>query len=325
MIQRPAFVTDAQIVAKLEQNYGLRATNLCFLPVGEASWCYRAESAWRNWFIKLAKRKLCPASILIPGMLRASFVNPAIPNMQGCFWDTLAGHPFVVYPYVEGRTLLDGGLAAERWQEVGRMLASLHATRLEELLLHELRRECFVSPWTEGARRVITHADNRGLTGTSAELACFIRERASEMCAIVSHAELLGRLLQARQLELVLCHGDPNKVNILLTRDDRLLLIDWDGITLAPAERDLMFFTGAERDLFMQGYTARRKFFPDATALAYYKYEWVVQEFCDYGTRLFFAPDLDEAEQQHALQAFYQLFTSEGVVEQAYAADPLNA
>lgn len=46
-----------------------------------------------------------------------------------------------------------------------------------------------------------------------------------------------------------------------------------------------------------------------------------MQEFSDYGSRLFFTHDLDMLEQQHALQEFYKLFAPGDVVQEAYAAD----
>ena len=101
MIQKPMFVTEAQIIAKLEQAYGLRATALHFLPIGEASWCYRAEAGGKNWFIKLVKQQFYPASILIPNALHVDFVNPALPNRQGHLWDTLMEHTVVAFPVLQ--------------------------------------------------------------------------------------------------------------------------------------------------------------------------------------------------------------------------------
>lgn len=118
MIQKPSFITNSQIIAKLEQDYGLRVTILHFLPVGEASWCYRAGTNRENWFIKLVKPRLYPASILIPNALQVDFVSPALPTLQGHLWTTLVKHTLIVFPYVEGAAIMEGGLPDERWPEV---------------------------------------------------------------------------------------------------------------------------------------------------------------------------------------------------------------
>jgi spectinomycin phosphotransferase len=45
----------------------------------------------------------------------------------------------------------------------------------------------------------------------------------------------------ALRLPLVLCHGDIHRGN-LMQSPGRLMLIDWEGMYLAPPEADLFFF-----------------------------------------------------------------------------------
>jgi spectinomycin phosphotransferase len=98
------------------------------------------------------------------------------------------------------------------------------------------------------------------------------------------------------------------------------VLIDWDDVMLAPRERDLMFFTGKEQEPFLSSYDKTKAFNLNHTAIAYYKYEWVVQEIGDYGSQIFFR-NVDEITKQHALQEFYKLFAPDDVVQEAYAFD----
>ncbi|HZR40691.1 MAG TPA: phosphotransferase [Ktedonobacteraceae bacterium] len=324
MRYRPSFTSDTEIIGKLTRDYGLPLKKLQFLPVGEDSWCYLAEEDERNWFVKIARRGLYPPSVIIPALLQNvsgyRFVNPVVPDRQGLLWNKLAEHDFVVYPFVKGITAMDCVLSAKHWQGFGRMLAMLHETRLDEDTRHGLKVEDFVPSWADGAKRVVMHAATEDHLGAAGELVQFIQERESEIRAIIARAEELGRKLQRHQLELVLCHADPNLSNILLAEDGRILLVDWDGVMLAPRERDLMFFTGEGQEAFMCGYDSDGTYKFNLTAIAYYKYEWVVQEFYDYGSRIFFA-NLDEVEKQYALKEFVKLFDRGDVVQDAYEAD----
>jgi len=52
----------------------------------------------------------------------------------------------------------------------------------------------------------------------------------------------------------VLCHGDLIGDNLLRDRGRRLWLVDWDGATLAPRERDLALFAGQRFERFLADY-----------------------------------------------------------------------
>jgi len=48
--------------------------------------------------------------------------------------------------------------------------------------------------------------------------------------------ELTEKLKQKMNFELVVCHTDPIRNNILIDESKQIQLIDWDGATLAPFE-----------------------------------------------------------------------------------------
>ena len=87
-----------------------------------------------------------------------------------------------------------------------------------------------------------------------------------------------------------MCHSDLHPGNLLICADGALYIVDWDNPILAPKERDLMFIgwgTGdrwhgaREEALFYQGYGQAAV---DRMALAYYRYERIIQDiaaFCE--------------------------------------------
>jgi spectinomycin phosphotransferase len=131
-------------------------------------------------------------------------------------------------------------------------------------------------------------------------------------------------MFQQRSPALVLCHTDYHRANILLDAQGQIHVVDWDTPLLAPKERDLMFIAGdgaaQERyiQLFFEGYGPAEI---DAVGIAYYRYEWVVQEFNDYAARIILSPDLSDNSRQDALRQFQQLFDPGDVVDLAYQSD----
>ncbi len=117
---------------------------------------------------------------------------------------------------------------------------------------------------------------------------------------------------------------------MLIDPAGRLWIVDWDQPILAPKERDLMFVTGVSAGSvvapgvdgerwFYEGYGGGR---PDPLALAYYRYEWVVQELGAWTASIFLPPNPGEATRRDAFQHLTYLFQPGDVVEAAYLADP---
>jgi len=101
---------------------------------------------------------------------------------------------------------------------------------------------------------------------------------------LVARAEQLASLLVHQPLKRCLCHGDIHAGNILIDTTNRLYLVDWDTLVIAPKERDLMFIGGGiggmwnrdhEVGWFYRGYGQAKI---NLTALTYYRYERIVQD-----------------------------------------------
>ena len=69
----------------------------------------------------------------------------------------------------------------------------------------------------------------------------------------------------------MITHGEPHAGNVL-TVGDADLLIDWDTVGLAAAERDLWFFADDHDGL--QHYADATGHQPDPDALALYRMRW---------------------------------------------------
>jgi spectinomycin phosphotransferase len=323
MRERPP-LPDAALVAALADGWGMAAAAVEFLPVGDDSraWSFRVVAGdGTRWFLKVRRGRVDPATVLVPRFLRdhgLEEVVVAVPTHSGGSGQPLDGFTLLLYPWVESVVAMERGLTGRQWVDLGRFVAALHRTELPADLAGRVAVESFV-PWGAAPVRALDARVGPVRDGDppARELAGCWRDHRDEIAAAADRAVALGRVVAAARPQLVLCHGDLHLANLLVGPGDRLGVVDWDGLQLAPTERDLLFVAGPERARFLEGYgpvTLDRKI------AAYYRWEWVVQELADYGGRVL-DDRLGDDTRRHALDEFRRLFAPGDVVEAARRAD----
>jgi spectinomycin phosphotransferase len=142
----------------------------------------------------------------------------------------------------------------------------------------------------------------------------------------VERAARLAKVLQDVPLAPLLCHADIHAGNLLLAQDGQIYIVDWDSPVLAPRERDLMFIgagiggiwnTEREQALFYQGYGAVEISQP---ALAYYRWERIVQDIAAFCEQILLGSEAGEDRQQ-GLVYFAGQFEPGEVIETALKED----
>lgn len=336
MLERPDLSDDA-IAGCLHDNYRIQASAITFLPIGydATAWVFRVESAdGTPYFLKTKSVTPDAASLAAPHFLAEigvpGIVAPLATVSGGLCAPLAAGFTAVLYPFIDGRMGAAGGMLPEQWVHLGQAVRRIHQATPPPALAAQMRREPFAPlkgdlAWSlheEVARTRYEHPVRQ-------ECAAFWMERRAEIEAIFRRAEELGRLAQARQPEIVLCHADIHVWNVLVDRRGRLHIVDWDETILAPRERDLMHQVesarpsgpvDADEALFRQGYGPVEI---DPVILAYYRYEWVVQEIAEFGKQVLRSDEGGEITRQDGLRHFRALFAPGDVVESAYRSDGL--
>ena len=287
MFEKPP-IPDDEIIAALGASYGIPAASIAFLPLGADSFAavYRAEAInGARYFLKLRQGALNHASLLVPRFLHDSGVaNVAapLPKHDGSLWVQLGPYTLVVYPFIEGATAMERGMSGEQWAALGATLRQIHALRPTPELAAHLRVERF---WSDQIDLVAAVAADLAAGDPAdpirAELAAFWSERAQQIDQIVEHARELSSELRGRELPHVLCHADIHSANVLVASDGQPWIVDWDEVTLAPKERDLMFVTGGGISEYMFPPGSEQHFYAgygpaalDPIALAYYRCAW---------------------------------------------------
>jgi spectinomycin phosphotransferase len=334
LLERPNLQED-KIQACLEKSYGLVVSSIQFLRVGNDSsaWAFRVDTTGGSpFFLKVKKGLVDPPGVLIPSYLHSQGIKQvvaAVPTLERCYWQPLEGYNLILYPFIEGKMGMEIGLTDEQWIEYGRILRMLHAMILQDNLASLLVKEAFIPKWSRIVREIQRRIEIKQFSDPyQRELAAFLSSKQEEIKMITLRAEELGAVLQKRSLHNVLCHADIHTANLLITKDQEMFVVDWDGVLLAPKERDLMFVVEAavggfsvrlkEENLFFEGYG---KTGIDPLALAYYRYEWVVQDIGDYGERVFLMQELGDETKEASVLGLMSMFQPGDVVESAYRTD----
>jgi spectinomycin phosphotransferase len=245
---------------------------------------------------------------------------------HGDLWATVADYALIVYPFVEGQNAVDAGMTDAQWQAFGAALRQIHSLDLPPELARQLAREqwpvrslSFVGTLRERIASNSYHNDHE------AELAAFWSARARDFSEIERRLDHIGHLLPNKgelQHELVLCHADIHRYNILIGTDSTLTIVDWDEVMLAPKERDLTFIGGgidgppdaAQTMQFYVGYGAAAI---NPLLITYYRYDWLMQDLNSFAEWVLLHDDLGEASKAQALRLFKGLFSPGNEVEAA--------
>jgi len=330
-----ANLSEEEIARCLREHYSLDARQISFLPLGNDAnaWVYRAQSQDAAYFLKLKKGPVYLPALEVPHALRAAGIREVLaplPTRAGQLYAQAGPYLFLLYPFIEGQSAMQGGMSSAQWRAFGSALRRIHASALPPQISARLERERFAYnpkflPICHQLPEIIRR---RHFTSPSQhELAAFWDEKAAEIQRFLQRAAEISQMLRGCPAPLVVCHTDIHTANIMLDPQGQLHIIDWDQPLLAPKERDLMFIGGGlqaatpaspqEQDF----YTAYGPSRLDPLIIAYYAYEWVIQEIGDYAGRVFLAEGYTEITRQDSLRGFKQLFDPGDVVDSAYQAD----
>jgi len=334
MLEKPD-VPDETLRACLRDHYGLRATEIAFLPLGNdvntAVYRVVADDA-TPYFVKLRSGAFDEAAVEIPRFLHGQAIAQVlapIATAAGRLWARLDAFAVILFPFVAGRNGFVAPLSERQWGDLGAALRGIHTAVVPPSLGAAIPHERYSPHWRDLVRTFQARVEQSAFTEpVAAQLAAFLRARRGEISWIVAHADALGDTLRARPPAQVLCHADIHGGNVLIGDDGALHIVDWDTLIFAPKERDLMFVGAGifgvwnsvqEEAWFYRGYGRTAI---DTVALAYYRYERIVEDIAAYCEQLLLTDD-GGADRVPALRYFLDQFEPNNVVAIAYRTDQL--
>lgn len=279
----------------LQQSYGITTAAVVPRAVGadaNAS-VYRIDARRGQWWLKCRTYQVQPAVWdtlhWLRGTLGIEEIVAPWPALTGGASVQRWGLQFTLFPYIEGQSGFEAPLSHAQWLRLGNVLRRLHDAEVPESLqraLPTLRLEAdaltTVGRWLQPGDALPVAQDRLG----SAFLAVWElrRERIAE---VHRRASELHDELRDERPPLRLCHTDLHAGNLLMGNEGNLHLIDWDGLSLAPRERDLMFpgaavggRWGRERPLgFVEGYGPD---LGDPRWIAWYRHWRILQDLIEF-------------------------------------------
>lgn len=334
MLEKPD-LRDDTLIACLNDAYDLRVSDVVFLPLGADvnTAVYQARSTTNPaCFVKLRYGEPDIASVMVPRFLHdrgVTCVLAPILTRGGELWTQVESFTLILYPFVVGVNGFDRALSDHQWFTFGATLKGIHTVVLPPELKALLPRETYSPVWRDRVNWFQRQVDRETFADpVAAQLAALLRDKRDIVSALVERAEQLANVLRARSPELVLCHADIHAGNVLVDAEDALYIVDWDTLTIAPKERDLMFIGAGvgsvwnsveEEALFQQGYGPLAV---DREAIAYYRYERIIQDIAAFCEELLLT-DAGGADRAQGLRYFAGSFAPNSVIDLALAADPV--
>ncbi len=333
MLEKPE-LQDEKIIACLRDEFGLPIVRVDFLPLGADvnTAVYRVVGdVGTPYFLKLRCGVFDETSVKLPRFLHDQGITQIIAPLAteaGFLWAILDAFHVLLYPFVEGRNGFEVHMSERQWVELGAALKAIHRALSPPEVTGGLRRETYSPERRDSLKAFLARVERETFDDpTAAKLATLMRSKRETLLNLVDRAERLGAVLQERAPELVVCHSDVHGWNVLIdSNNGRLYIVDWDDPILAPKERDLMFVVGdiggmwypEQREaLFYQGYGQAEI---DPVALAYYRYERIINELVVTCHELFLTHAGGENREQ-MLGFMLGQFQPNSVIERAYRSD----
>jgi len=334
MLEKPD-LPDERLIACLRDEYGLPISDIAFLPLGNDvnTAVYRVADDATPYFLKLRRGAFDEATVALPRLLSdrgiVQIIAP-IATRAGQLWTRVDAFTVTLSPFVVGHNGFTVALSDRHWVDLGVALKGIHTAVVPQALSQHIPHETYSPYWRESVRAFQMRAEDTAFDDpVAAQLAAFLRARRGEIVDLVWRAERLGNALRERSLEHVLCHADIHAGNVLIGANDALYIVDWDTLIFAPKEHDLMFVGAGiggvwnsprEEALFYRGYGQTAI---DPMALAYYRYERIVQDIAAYCEALLLT-DEGGADRAQGLRYLVDSFLPGNEVEIADRSDTLR-
>ena len=325
---------DEQLINCLRDEYGLDVEEISRLPLGAdtGTSVYRVVTGDGTiYFLKLRKREFNEASVAVPNFLSDSGIEQiirALPTRRGQLWANLNSFKLILYPFVDGQPGLDIRMSRQQWFEFGSALKRFHTVDIPPQITGSVPRDDFSPRWRDTVKMFLGRIENEAFDEPLAmELADVLKFRNNEILEIIKRAEQLAHRLLEQPPEFILCHSDIHGYNLFVDHRGALYIVDWDGLTFAPKERDLMFIGGGhgdsgytpqeEESMFYRGYGQTDI---NQIAITYYRYERIIMDIVDDCEIVFLSEEGHETRKE-ALEDVANKFLPDCYIEIAYQSD----
>ena len=207
----------------------------------------------------------------------------------------------LLFPYIDGYTLGKKPMSSQQIKEIAEILAELHKYGAEIPIATSSITEDFAVPYCKELKEILSSVSQ----SQSNETETILRQFEGTLIINIDKVEKLSEQLSKEAFSFVLCHTDVHGWNLM--QSDRLILIDWEGMKLAPPEADLFAFRGNLfwhncSEEFMKIYqTVHTDFKINPEVLEFYQTRRRIEDICAFSQELLYDKNIDEAERKESL------------------------
>lgn len=289
-----------ELLQHLSAAYAIPFCSITFLPEGEDSYGYITVSETGEKYFAKASTSVPETCLQVASLLRhqgdISGVVAPLETLDGML--SIRWHDFRVslFPFIEGRSRWDlwkigKDFTDAELRQTAALLATIHICT-DKIETRHLATAKYDLPLRNELCTVL-EASAKGIAPQNQYQKHLLEALAAHRSSILETMERydeLGRSAAASQTSFVITHGDPTPGNLILDAENRLYLIDWDGVCLGPPEKDLVSFTGERFEIVLERYLTERECDVSlhADILGFYIYEWTLNEIRDYSTKILF-------------------------------------
>ena len=288
-----------ELLKQLSTAYGLSLKSITFFPEGEDSYGYIAVSdTGEKYFVKASTSvpdTCLKAASLLRHRCNIRGVVAPLETQDGLLSIPWQGFNVSLFPFIEGKSRWDLWKVGKDFtdaelSQTAVLLATIHGC-IDTVTSDSLTVAKYDLPLRHELHTVLEAPEKiPARNGYQKRLLEAITQHRSAILQTLERYDSFGRSASVLQTPFVITHGDPTPGNLIIDAENRLHIIDWDGVCLGPPEKDLVSFTGERFEVILESYLAKRR---NGAALhtdifGFYIYEWTLNEIRDYGTKILF-------------------------------------
>lgn len=266
----------------LYEKYGIQALSMHEIPPGWSASAWKIHSGKHEHFLKVYDKRKPSIKIWIDRIdsyvpvvlwlyenteLRDHMTAPIL-TKDGSYKCEDADFLYMLFPFIDGHTIGGEKLTTEQVRELARITAILHTYDAGIPVPTDSLKETFDIPFYASLGNRLISLQASGLKDTLAPYT-------ETVLRSLDTLNKTAASLRGSGMRYVLCHTDIHGWNLMQSKN--LILIDWEGLKLTPAESDLFsltetyFFEYAWED-FMHFYRSVHKAYQvDARAMSFYR------------------------------------------------------
>ncbi|MDE0686357.1 MAG: aminoglycoside phosphotransferase family protein [Candidatus Poribacteria bacterium] len=288
-----------ELKESLSTAYALPLQSITFFPEGEDSYGYVVASETGEKYFAKASTSVPNSCLQVASLLRhqcnISGIVAPLETLEGALSVPWQDFRVSLFPFIEGKSRWDLWKVGKDFtdaelSQTAALLATIHGCT-DAVASNNLTVATYDLPLRHELHRVLEAPGKIPPQNQyQKQLIEAITQHKSEILQALERYDSLGRSASTLQTPFVITHGDPTPGNLIIDAENRLHIIDWDGVCLGPPEKDLVSFTGERFEVVLESYLAERR---NGAALhadifGFYIYEWTLNEIRDYGTKILF-------------------------------------